>query len=123
MSALKVVLSPRDGLDSRALRGVDALRKGREYVVLEVFSQIEGSTLFRVEPISDDPSALFDSRVFSVTDTRIPSTWRFFALDSGSFYLCPERWCEMGFWESYYDKESWAVMAYEAEKERILQES
>lgn len=120
---LKVSYVPNGELPPHALRGGDALREGRDYVVLEVFSRPEQSSLFRVESIAGESSALFDSRLFTVSDSKIPSSWRIFDLGNGSFCLCPAPWDEMGFWEAYYDSEPWAVAVYEREKERILRES
>jgi hypothetical protein len=120
---LKVTYVPQRKLSDSALRGVDSLRQDREYVVLEVFSRPERSSLFRLEPIDAEPSALFDSRLFSVIDVRMPGTWCFFGLEGGSFCLCPEPWHERGFWEAFYDGEEWAIETYDREKARILQQS
>ncbi|MGK5531353.1 hypothetical protein [Streptomyces sp. URMC 129] len=100
--------------------GTDALRPDEEYTVLEVFFQHNKRTLFRMEYSPYESSALFDSRLFTVTSPQIPHCWKFFQLESGSFSLRPESWSAPGFWEAFYDREQWAVEAYEAEKRKIL---
>ncbi len=109
--------------DPKILQGVGALREGREYVVLEVFSSSGGETVFRVEFIAGEDSALFDSRAFTVTCHHLPPTWQYFQLDTGSFSLCPEPWNQVGFWESYYEHEAHALEIYETEKQKILSSS
>lgn len=113
----------RDGLPARSLRGADSLREGREYVVLEVYSRAERNTLFRVESEGRGSSALFDIRLFSVIDPKIPSVWKFFSLGGGSFCLRPESWNEHMFWESYYDGEARAAEIYDKERDRIIEEA
>ncbi|MGP3969856.1 hypothetical protein [Streptomyces sp. 6N223] len=67
-----------------------------------------------------EDSALFDSRLFTVTSARMPSSWRFFQMEDGSFSLRPESWNVPGFWEAFYDREPWAVASYASEKRKIL---
>ncbi|MFG2354039.1 hypothetical protein [Streptomyces sp. NPDC048521] len=102
------------------LQGIDALRDGREYTVLEVFAPHDKSALFRLEFIEGEDPALFDGRAFTVTSPLIPPSWRYFQYDSGSFTLGPEPWSRPGFWEAYYDRLPEALEAYETEKRKIL---
>ncbi|MER5358584.1 hypothetical protein [Streptomyces sp. NPDC002785] len=108
--------------DPRILQGLDSLKEGLEYVVLEVFAQYEKGVQFRVEVVGED-SALFNSRAFVVTSHSLPPTWKYFQFETGSFALRPESWNQLGFWESYYDREPKAVEIYEAEKRKILSAS
>ncbi len=103
----------------RILQGLDSLKEGLEYVVLEVFAPYEKGVQFRVEVPGED-SALFDSRAFEVTSSSLPPTWKYFQFETGSFVLRPEPWNRLGFWESYYDREPHAVEIYETEKRKIL---
>lgn len=96
------------------------LKLGSEYIVLEVISQQGKDTLLRMEFSPREDSALFDSRLFTVTSSRMPSSWRFFQAEGGSFSLRPESWNVPGFWEAFYDREPWAVADYESEKRKIL---
>ncbi|MFJ8693857.1 hypothetical protein [Streptomyces roseolilacinus] len=105
--------------DRSVLQGTSALREGKEYVVLELFSQSDGNTLFRVEFNEGEDSALFDSRAFTITSHNLPPTWRYFQHSSGSFTLCPEPWSQLGFWEAYYEHEAHALRVYETEKLKI----
>ncbi|MFF8915596.1 hypothetical protein ACF08M_20295 [Streptomyces sp. NPDC015032] len=91
-------------------------------MVLEVFAQYGKGALFRVEVAGGD-SALFDSRAFVVTSHALPPTWKYFQYETGSFALCPESWNQLGFWDSYYDREPHAVEVYETEKRKILSAS
>ncbi len=97
---------------SKTLQGVDALKMGREYVVLEVFVPHSRDPLFRIEFIEGEDPALFDSRAFRVTSTTLPSTWHYFHFDSGSFALRPKQWGQPGFWEAYYEHTPWATETY-----------
>ncbi|AOT59715.1 hypothetical protein [Streptomyces rubrolavendulae] len=117
---LRVKYVPPEALDRSALQGTTALRERKEYVVLELFSQSDGNTLFRVEYNESEDSALFDSRAFTITSHNLPPTWRYFQHSSGSFSLCPEPWSQPGFWEAYYERESHARKVYEAEKQKIV---
>ncbi|URM90811.1 hypothetical protein LUW75_13415 [Streptomyces sp. MRC013] len=107
----------------KVLQGVDALKEGREYIVLEVLSHNGGGTAFRVEFITGEGPALFDSRVFTVTCHRLPPTWQYFQFETGSFALRPQPWSQVGFWESYYEHEAHALEIYETEKQKILSSS
>ncbi|GAA3733780.1 hypothetical protein GCM10023082_33910 [Streptomyces tremellae] len=111
--------------DPRILQGIDALREEEEYVVFEVSVGHGKSALFRVEFTEGGlrQSALFDSRVFTVTSHRLPPTWRYFQSDTGSLSLCPESWNQIGFWESYYDHDPRAIEVYETERQAILSSS
>ncbi|MFJ9864439.1 hypothetical protein [Streptomyces sp. NPDC101165] len=102
------------------LQGIDALREGLDYAVLEVFAPHDKTTLFRIEFIEGEDPALFDSSAFEVTSSFIPPSWRYFQLESGSFSLCPEPWAQPGFWEAFYDRAPGARDVYESEKWKIL---
>ncbi|MFF9560045.1 hypothetical protein ACF1DY_30045 [Streptomyces albus] len=106
--------------DSKPLQGVDALKMGKEYVVLEVFVPHGRDPLFRIEFIEGEDSALFDSRAFRVTSSALPPTWHYFHFDTGSFALRPKPWGQLGFWEAYYEHTPWAIETYETEKRKIL---
>ncbi|MFI6880289.1 hypothetical protein ACIBL6_43270 [Streptomyces sp. NPDC050400] len=123
MIELRVRFINPGGEDRKMLQGADSLKEGREYVVLEIFIPAGKSPLFRVEFISGEDSALFDSRLFTVTSSEIPSTWNYFQLESGSVSLCPETWNRVGFWEDFYDRDRGACETYEAEKGKILAQS
>ncbi|WP_326596429.1 hypothetical protein [Streptomyces sp. NBC_01803] len=117
---MKVRFTRSEGLEPGALQGAGALKPGEEYVVLEVFSQHGKDTSFRMEYSPRESCAVFDSRLFTITSAKMPPSWIFFQLASGSFSLCPEPWSDQGFWEAFYDREQWAVAAYETEKQKIL---
>ncbi|MFE2180125.1 hypothetical protein [Streptomyces sp. NPDC059455] len=102
------------------LQGTDTLKEEREYIVLEIFTPYGRSALFRIEFAESENPALFDSRVFTVTSTALPPTWRYANYETGSFTLCPEPWSRPGFWESYYDHEPSALEVYESEKQKII---
>ncbi|MFF7747926.1 hypothetical protein ACFZCP_01485 [Streptomyces sp. NPDC007971] len=102
------------------LHGIDALREGHDYTVLEVFVPHDKCALFRMEFIKGDDPALFDSRAFEVTSSFIPPSWRYLQLKNGSFSLCPEPWGQPGFWEAFYDRAPEARGVYESEKREIL---
>ncbi|WP_059011876.1 hypothetical protein [Streptomyces specialis] len=112
-----------EGLEPRAFQGATALRPGAEYIVLEIFSQHNGDTSFRIEYSPYESCAIFDSRLFTITSPTIPPSWIYSQLESGSFSLCPEPWSHLGFWEAFYDRESEAVAVYEAEKQKVLAHS
>lgn len=102
------------------LQGTDALKVGREYVVLEVFVPHERGAQFRIEFIEGEDSALFDSRAFTVTSSLIPPSWCYVQFETGSFALRPEPWGRPGFWESYYDGDPRVRGIFEAERRKIL---
>ncbi|MFF4525025.1 hypothetical protein [Streptomyces bluensis] len=109
--------------EAAILQGLDALKEGREYPVLEVFAPYGKSALFRLEFIEGEDPALFDSRAFIVTSSVMPPSWRYFQFDSGSFALRPKSWSRTGFWEAYYEHEPEALAIYEVEKQKILSSS
>lgn len=122
---MRVVLTLPKDPDRRILQGINALREGEEYVVLEVSIPHEGIPYFRVEFTEGGMKecALFDSRAFVVTSPHLPPTWRYFQSEIGSISLRPESWNQLGFWESYYDHDPQAVEVYEAEKQEIMSSS
>ncbi|MFI1534115.1 hypothetical protein [Streptomyces anandii] len=120
---MRVQFTPRPDGDVGTLQGVDALREGREYTVLEVFVPHGKRALFRMEFIEGEDSALFDSSAFTVTSSALPPSWRYFQFDSGSFALRPEPWSKVGFWESYYDHDPTALQVYQREREKIMASS
>ncbi|MFI1763561.1 hypothetical protein ACH41H_16150 [Streptomyces sp. NPDC020800] len=103
-----------------SIRGINNLEEGQEYAILEVFVPRGNSALFRIEFNESEDPALFDSRVFEVTSPSLPSSWRYFQFESGSFALRPEPWGESGFWEAFYDRDPRALEVYESEKQKIL---
>ncbi|MBM7437759.1 hypothetical protein [Streptomyces sp. HB132] len=111
--------------DPKIAQGITALTDGHEYVVLEISARFGMATSFRVEFIDHGlrQSALFDTRVFTVTSHSLPPTWQYFQLESGSFSLCPQPWNEPGFWDDYYDGDPLAVAVYEHERAAILTHS
>jgi len=119
---MRVRMATEITLEPTALQGISALTEGYEYAVLEISARFKGATTFRVEFTEAEfrQSALFDSRVFTITSHSLPSNWRYFQLDSGSFSLCPESWNAPGFWEAYYDGDPRAVAVYEEERAAIL---
>ncbi|MGP4087234.1 hypothetical protein [Streptomyces sp. KR55] len=117
---LRVRYAPPETDDQQVLQGTDALEEGNEYVVLEVFTPLGKSALFRIEFIEGEDSALFDSRAFTVTSNSIPPTWRYFQFNTGSFALRPESWSRPGFWAAYYEHDTEALHTYQMEKRSIL---
>lgn len=111
--------------DPKITQGITALTDGHEYAVLEISTRFKMANSFRVEFVEGGlrQSALFDTRVFTVTSHSLPPTWQYFQLESGSFSLCPESWSESGFWESYYDGDPRAIEIYERERAVILAHS
>ncbi|MFC9243137.1 hypothetical protein ACFT7S_03540 [Streptomyces sp. NPDC057136] len=122
---MRVRVKTSNTTDPKALQGITALTEGHEYVVLEISARFKMTTSFRVEFNESGlrQSALFDTRVFTVTSHSLPPTWRYFQLESGSFSLCPESWNESGFWEAYYDGDPRAIALYEHERAAILSHS
>ncbi|MDT3397156.1 hypothetical protein RKE29_10950 [Streptomyces sp. B1866] len=120
VAPMRVKFAGPQRVEERYHQGANTLSLDREYVVLEVYSRDDRNTRFRIEYSHLEHSALFDSRLFSVTSTKIPPSWEFFMLESGSFSLRPAFWNRPGFWEAFYDHEPWALEAYEQEKAKIL---
>ncbi|WP_158713084.1 hypothetical protein [Streptomyces sp. NRRL S-1813] len=92
---------------------------GKEYSVLEVYAQSDGQNYVRIESIPQQLPGLFDTRLFEVSQTEIPSTWNTFIDAHGGISICPSPWLVPGFWESLMDGEGWAVDCYEREKSKI----
>ncbi len=111
--------------DPKITQGIATLTNGHEYAVLEISTRFKMANSFRIEFIEGGmrQSALFDTRIFTVTSHSLPPTWRYFQLESGSFSLCPESWNESGFWEAYYDGDPRAIEMYERERAVILAHS
>ncbi|MGA5352965.1 hypothetical protein ACPCJU_11345 [Streptomyces thermodiastaticus] len=117
---MRVQCSPQGLAAYSHIPGNSFLKEGKEYVVLEVFSPYNRPAEFRLEPIEGEEPALFDCRFFTVTSSSIPPTWRYFLLEGGSFFLYPEPWRRIGFWEDFYDHVPEAVRTYNSEKRSIL---
>lgn len=100
-------------------QGASSLRQGKEYVVLEIYSQADGQNLLRVESAPGKLPGLFDSRLFDVVDSGVPKAWKVFINEHGGVSVCPEPWNELGFWEGVMDGEPWAVDVYRREKSKI----
>lgn len=111
------------GFDQRISRGASRLRDGREYVVLEVFTQVDDANFFRIETSEDLAPGLYDSRLFEVISDRIPNSWKMHREPSGSLTIGPSEWNEQGFWEAFMDDEEWAVVIYRAGRKMTLEDS
>ncbi|GAA3188420.1 MULTISPECIES: hypothetical protein [Streptomyces] len=102
-----------------ANRGANSLKAGTEYEVLETYATADGPNYFRVESFPGRLPALFDSRLFEITDPETPATWRASLSPYGSFSMSPPAWSAPGFWEALMDAEEWAVSQYREEKAKI----
>lgn len=120
---MKVAFKGDEGLDQRIRHGSHLLRQGVEYVVLEIFCQVNGSNKFRIECADDEVPPLFDSRLFEVLDSSCASSWRLTIEWDGSLTLGPPAWAAAGFWEAVMDEEDQALEVYRRERDRILGES
>jgi hypothetical protein len=115
---MMVIFTGGDGLGRRISQGAEALRTGKEYRVLEIFSQSDGANKFRIEFSDIELPSLFDSRLFEISSHRIPECWRVVENGSGSLTFGPEEWSRSGFWEAFMDHEDWAMRLYEAGRDR-----
>lgn len=102
--------------------GMDALRLGQSYTVLEISTLADRPSFFRIEPIVGEAPALYDVRLFEVVSSALPNNW-VATLQEGLLTIGPEVWRTPGFWEAYLDREPWAVKAYDAEREKLLSNS
>ncbi|MFD9813276.1 hypothetical protein [Streptomyces sp. NPDC059080] len=100
-------------------QGTRSLKTGAEYVVLEFHARADGRNNLRIESLPNRLPALFDARLFEVTDHHIPHVWQVFIDTHGRVSMRPPSWAPLGFWESLMDGESWAIDRYMEEKSRI----
>jgi hypothetical protein len=115
---MMVIFTGGDGFGQRVSQGAGALRRGKEYRVLEIFSQSDGANKFRIEFSDIELPSLFDSRLFEISSHRIPRYWRVMGNENGSLTFGPKEWNKSGFWEAFMDHEDWAVRLYEAGRDR-----
>lgn len=101
-------------------QGAECLQEGRDYPVLEVFATSDGRNMFRVEVFRGEIPPLFDSRLFEVTDGRVPSHWAVSTGAQGDITLGPAKWETPGFWDAFIDGEPWAVDLYQCEKNKSV---
>ncbi|MFB7894827.1 hypothetical protein ACFC1B_00650 [Streptomyces xiamenensis] len=123
MMQVKVKFKGFAQFEPRISQGADSLVKGREYPVLEMFSQADGQNYFRIEYSENEIPALFDSRLFEMTDARIPSSWSPVLEWDGSVVLQPIAWSMSGFWEAFTDHDQWAVEIYRVERDRLMRQA
>jgi hypothetical protein len=112
-----------DSFDQRVLQGADALARGREYVVLEVFAQADGANYFRIEYSKRELPPIFDSRLFEVTSSSIPRCWGLYIVGDGSVAIRPAGWSTPGFWESLMDRDEWAIELYSSVRDDVFENS
>ena len=106
---VRYVGKPDQGL---VVYGEDAMRLDAEYDVLEIYSQADGGSYFRVEPIEHEAPPLFDVRLFVVTSPLLPDNWEVGMAEDGSLTIGPPEWQVVDFWEAYLNGEQWALAAY-----------
>ncbi|MCC5480510.1 hypothetical protein [Streptomyces barringtoniae] len=117
---MKVLFKGLSGHPKAVTLGAGTLRENREYSVLEVFSRADGENLLRIESIRDELPGLFNSRLFVVTDGRIPSNWSVSIGVEGGVTFGPTAWEQAGFWDALTDGEPWAAALYAEEREKSL---
>lgn len=94
---------------------------GREYLVLEIEAKPARAVSFLVEGDQPGPT-LWDSTLFELVTSHVPSVWVAGLDDSGVLTLAPEQWQSSDFWERYFDKVPDAVDAFESARAAILAE-
>jgi hypothetical protein len=109
-----VELLPTHFGEKIAIQGAVALSPERRYEVIEIYCQFGGSEYFRIDHSADEAPALFDTRIFHLVDESLPDFWTIFLYEDGSLKIGPKTWQIDGFWESFLDRQSWAIDAYEA---------
>ena len=105
-----------------ALEKSSWLTTGYAYYVLSIHMQIGGWLKFQL--IGDDgiTPAFHDAEQFEVISDLIPSGWCVSYISGSHFELTPKAWDAPGFWEEYFDGDSEAVLLFESEKEKMLEE-
>lgn len=95
----------------------------REYLVLAVSADPGRAVNLRI--IADDrrTPVLVSSEMFMTLDESIPITWTVKISEGGLLDLAPKRWHEVGFWESFFDRDPEAERIFDEEVELIQAES
>ncbi|MFI1814604.1 hypothetical protein ACH414_30110 [Streptomyces sp. NPDC020422] len=106
-----------DPLDGRYV-----FEAGREYVVLELHAESDGSTLLRIEPSRGSLAGLYNSRYFEQVSDVIPSLWGVVTLPGGGVLLGPPKWLSGEFWELMMEREPEAEAEFEAVRDEITAE-
>lgn len=100
------------------------VRKGKEYVVLEVVAAPGRHIDFRV--VTDDDArtpGLHSAEMFESVSSRVPSNWVIQVEKGGVVTIGPERWLRRGFWEDYFDQKPDAIAVYAEELDRVVAEA
>ena len=92
---------------------------GAEYVVLAILARPQGSVRFAVYH-GDGDMAVWDSRIFSVADDRMPPNWVVGVAPGGELEIGPGRWMEPSFWSDFHDGDPAALATYREELDIIL---
>lgn len=96
---------------------------GREYTVISMLmSPVHPLQLQLLvgEPVTP---AWFDAHLFSTTSSKIPSNWTIKMDASHMLSMGPAAWRLSGYWESYFNKDEWAIDLYSEQLALTLAES
>jgi hypothetical protein len=106
-----------DPLDGRYV-----FETGKEYAVLEVHAESDGSRLLRIEHSPGNLAGLYDGRYFEQLSGVIPPQWVVVAPASGGILIGPSEWIAGDFWERMMERDPEAEAEFEAMREAILAE-
>ena len=107
---MKVVLRP-SAVDSSKVRGW--LTPHTEYLVLAVEASATGENSYRIESEDNRTPALFEAKLFTLVNNRLPTLWIAVQQQDLLLQLMPARWSEDGFWERFFDGDPEACRVYE----------
>jgi hypothetical protein len=96
------------------------LTEQAEYVVVSLLAEPDGGVQLHL--VTDDPMSLgwFDSRNFKTVEASVPRSWAVTVSEEGVVEFAPASWLIPGFWEAYYEGDSSAKQAVEAELSLLL---
>lgn len=117
---MRVRFTGVEGCPADLRQGAEVLRSGRDYIVLEVYCQVDGPNYFRIEFQIGEFPPLFDSRIFEVVDCSIHSSWVVSVEWEGSLTMGPQSWQESDFWEDLMEHSPKAVGAYNLERNSLM---
>jgi len=98
------------------------LSVGKEYRVLSIYMQHGLPMKFQLIGDDGETPAYHAANQFEIVTNIIPSTWVVDFESDSYFKLTPRNWCNVGFWEDYFDGVPEAVDLFDSEKAIITKE-
>jgi hypothetical protein len=109
---MKVVFLGESGAGENHSGSNDWLVSGREYIVVEIMSDDDNGTMFRIHAGGEISPAFHKARLFRVSSRSLQGDWSANYDSEGILMLTPAPLIDADFWERYFNDDEGAKETY-----------